>query len=140
MIDRIEYEGKLLALVVRWGVVPEGVNFFTDAENSLQLGVLRHKQGFRVKAHLHRRSAKTIEDVQEVLYIERGKVEVEFYNDSGTKIGATILNTGDTILQICGGHGFNILEDSQIIEIKQGPYRGVEADKQIMEVNDDTSL
>ena len=140
MIDRIECEGKVLALIVRQGVVPEGVNFFTDAENSLQLGVLRHKQGFRVKAHIHRRSAKTIEDVQEVLYIEHGRVEAEFYNDSGTKIGATTLNAGDTILQISGGHGFNVLEDSQIMEVKQGPYRGVEEDKQIMEVNNDTSL
>ena len=140
MIDRVEYKGKVMALIMRRGIEPEGVNFYTSADNSLQLGVIRHKQGFKVKPHIHKRSTRTIEYTQEVLHIEYGCVEVEFYDDNGTKIGAEILNANDTILQISGGHGFNMLEDSQIIEVKQGPYRGVEDDKQIVEVNNDTSL
>ena len=83
---------------------------------------------------MHRSSPKTINEIQEVLYIEHGKVEVEFYESSGKKIGNAILNSGDTILLLSGGHGFNILEDTKMIEVKQGPYSGVEEDKGYLEI------
>jgi hypothetical protein len=70
------------------------------------------------------------------LHIDLGKVEVEFYSENNQKITSKILNAGDTIVLIAGGHGFNVLEDSKIIEVKQGPYYGADEDKERLPVHD----
>ena len=129
-IERIEWKGEILALILRSNYEPEGTNFITSGENPIQLGVLKHRQGTKIKPHVHKNIPKIINDIQEVLHMEYGKVEVEFYDSANTKIGITILNSGDTILLISGGHGFNVLEDSKLIEVKQGPYYSVGEDKE----------
>ena len=136
MIEEIQWEGRVLALILRKDVEPEGVRFFTREENSLQLGILQHKGGLEIRTHIHRNHAKIIEDVQEILHVEYGKIEANFYSDSGKRIGSKILNPGDTILLISGGHGFKILEDSRIIEVKQGPYPGGQGDKVPLETSE----
>jgi hypothetical protein len=83
-----------------------------------------------IKPHVHRNIPRTISDTQEVLHIEQGVVEIEFYSENKEKVENRILKSGDTILLISGGHGFNILEDARFLEIKQGPYYGVEEDKE----------
>ena len=129
-VEKFEYNGQIFALIMRQNYEPEGVNFITTEDNPLQLGVLKHQKGSKIKPHIHRSSSRTVNEIQEVLHIAYGKVEAEFYESAGKKVGSTILNSGDTILLLSGGHGFNILEDSKIIEVKQGPYRGVEEDKE----------
>ena len=130
VVEKIESEGKVFALIMRGSYEPDGVNFVTSGDNPLQLGVLKHPQGHKIKPHTHKSSPKTINEIQEVLHVAYGKVEAEFYDSAGEKIGSAVLNSGDTILLLSGGHGFNILEDSKIIEVKQGPYHGVEEDKE----------
>lgn len=136
MVEIIENDGTSFALVLRRNIKTEGVKFFSSDDMSLQLGILKHKQGANVKPHIHRPTKKIINNVQEVLHVEYGVVECNFYNDEGKKVKSTILNEGDTILLINGGHGFNILENSKIFEIKQGPYTGVEDDKTHIEVQE----
>ncbi len=135
MIEKIEWEDKVFALILRQNYEPEGVDFVTPQDNPLQLGILKHQRGTKIKPHTHKSFPKTINQVQEVLHIEYGKVQVEFYESAGKKIESTILNYGDTILLLSGGHGFNILEDSKIIEVKQGPYVSVGEDKLFLEVD-----
>lgn len=130
MIEKIEWNDEVFALILRADYEPAGVNFITSQDNPLQLGILKHQQGSKIKPHIHKSFPKTISEVQEVLHIEYGKVEAEFYESTGIKVASTILNSGDTILLLSGGHGFNILEDSKVIEVKQGPYYGVEVDKE----------
>ena len=130
MIEEIEFEGKLFALISRCGCEQNGVNFVTSQDNPLQLGILKHQQGVRLEPHIHRNTPRIINEVQEVLHIEYGELETEFYDEAGNKLGSVILNTGDTILLISGGHGFNILKDCKIVEVKQGPYSGVREDKE----------
>jgi len=129
MIEKIEWQGKTLALVLRKSFDKDGVNFITDENNPLQLGILKHPSGTRIKPHIHKYSEKLVKSIHEILHIEYGKVNASFYDDEGKPVCNTLLNMGDTILLMSGGHGFNILEDSKIIEIKQGPYEGVENDK-----------
>lgn len=131
-IERVEAEGQLVALVLRHCVERDGAYFVTPPENALQLGVLRHKQGTEIGAHVHIDTVRIIESVQEVLHILYGKVQVDFYSKAGARLESRILNSGDTILLTSGGHGFKILEDSKIIEVKQGPYHGVEGDKKCL--------
>lgn len=136
MVEIIENDGISFALILRRNIKTEGVKFFSSDDMSLQLGILKHKQGANVKPHIHKPTKKIINNVQEVLHVEYGVVECNFYNDEGGKVKSTILNEGDTILLINGGHGFNILENSKIFEIKQGPYTGVEDDKTYFEVQE----
>ena len=128
-IEKIERDGKTLALILRQGLETEGANFFTEKENSLQLGILTHRKGVELKPHIHKSYTKTIKDTQEILHIEYGMVEVNFYDEKGEKVKSSILNTGNTILLISGGHGFKMLQDTRMLEIKQGPYAGVDEDK-----------
>ena len=134
MIEKVELQGEVFALILRHELNVEGVNFFTTSDNPFQLGILQHRQGTKIKPHIHRDSTRTIKSAQEVLHIEYGKVEANFYDQSGEKIGSSILNTGDTILLMSGGHGFRILEEAKILEIKQGPYYGVKEDKECLDV------
>jgi len=134
MIERIEWQGKTLALILRARFDNEGVNFVTDEDSPLQVGILKHPQGFKIKPHIHRASRKIINSIQEVLHVEYGRVKVDFYDADGEQIKSSVINMGDTILLIAGGHGFDILEDSKIIEVKQGPYEGMEKDKERFEI------
>ena len=129
MVERVEWNGELFALILRNTYEEEGVNFFTGRDNPFQLGILKHKRGTKIRPHIHKSLPKIINSVQEVLHVEYGKVKAEFYTQGGEKIESRILNPGDTVLLISGGHGFNILQNSKIMEVKQGPYYGTEGDK-----------
>lgn len=135
MIEKIEFGGKIVALVSRCSYEPNGVNFITSQNNPLQLGILKHTQGVRVSPHVHRNIPRTINEVQEVLHIEYGELETEFYDVGGGKLGSIVLYPGDTILLISGGHSFNVLKDCKILEVKQGPYYGVWEDKEKLNTN-----
>jgi hypothetical protein len=132
-VEKVELQGRLFALILRNGLSCEGARFFTPAENPIQLGILQHKQGTEVGAHVHMESTRTVRGVQEVLHIEYGTVEVAFYSNDGMKVGTRILTVGDTILLLEGGHGFKMIEDAKIVEVKQGPYRGIEEDKRCLD-------
>lgn len=136
MIEKIEWAGKIFALIIRSNYELEGADFITPTSNSLQIGILKHKQGMNIKPHIHNNFPRTINETQEVLHIVRGKVEAEFYDNAARKIGSTILDSGDTILLLSGGHGFKFLEDTKMIEVKQGPYANTEKDKIPLEVSE----
>jgi len=129
MVEKIEHEGRLYALVLRRETEVEGASFFTPPENDLQLGLHQHRRGAEIKPHLHRDSTRTVRSIQEVLHIQRGKVEADFYDEERQRVARCTLEAGDTVLLLAGGHGFRMLEDTKMVEVKQGPYYGVEADK-----------
>jgi len=99
------------------------VHFYVENEHSLQVGKQRRVKGEVIKPHRHIPVKVTREEtLQEVLYIEKGKVKITFYSDQWEEIDSRILNVGDMIMLISGGHGFEILEETVMIEVKQGPY------------------
>lgn len=119
-------EGEIIAVIVRKDSSLQGVNFFTPQDFSQQLGLLVHEKGKKIKAHRHKRIKREITLTQEVLVILEGKVKVELYNDKLQKIKAVVLTDRDTILLASGAHSIEILEFSRMIEIKQGPYAGID--------------
>lgn len=137
MIEKIEWQGRTLALIVRASFDKEGINFVTPEDSDLQVGVLKHPQGFKIKPHVHTASSRVINSIQEVLHVEYGRVGVDFYDADGGRVKSAIINMGDTILLMAGGHGFDILDDCRIIEVKQGPYEGMEQDKKLLEIGGD---
>jgi hypothetical protein len=100
------------------------VHFFTPAEFSQQLGYIRHPAGKMIEPHVHNSVAREVYFTQEVLFIKRGKLRVDFYDKTQQFLKSYILETGDAILLAAGGHGFEVLEEVEMIEVKQGPYSG----------------
>jgi len=125
-IERIEAEGKPIAIIVRNDFNQPGVNFFSPFEFSQQLGILVHPPGHEVKPHVHNLIARDVRVTQEVLFIIEGKIEITLYKENKEFITSRQLTQGDTVLLAYGGHGIKILEPSKILEVKQGPYAGME--------------
>jgi mannose-6-phosphate isomerase-like protein (cupin superfamily) len=121
---RVMKRDVLLAIIVRDDYKCDGVDFLTSEELSQQVAVMHHLQGKVIDAHIHNVVHRNVVMTQEVLFIKKGKLRVDFYDDYKDYIESYILGAGDTILLISGGHGFKVLEEIEMIEVKQGPYSG----------------
>ena len=140
MIEKIFYEAQLLALVLRTSYAAEGIHFLTPDSFSQQLGYMKRPIGYAIAPHDHNPVARTIEWTQEVLFIKSGRVRLDLYApDSRKYLESRILEAGDVVLLAHGGHGLVMLEESEIIEVKQGPYAG-EADKERFEPVDEARI
>lgn len=124
MIEKITSAGRTLAVILRASYHENGIKFFTPNENSLQLAYMNRPQSYAIQPHIHNPVKRQIQFTQEVLFIKSGKIRVDFYDDTKKYLESRILNCGDVALLSFGGHGFEMLESSQIIEVKQGPYVG----------------
>ena len=120
---------KTIAIVVRKEFGTEGINFVSKEAYPLQLAVSTYKKGSKIKPHFHIEKEIIIHEVQEVVHIESGRTIVNLYDLDGEKFKSVELSADDTIFFIDGGHGFKMLEDTKIIEVKQGPYFGKDTDK-----------
>jgi len=137
MVEYIYSEKKvLLGIIIRSSYHKEGIEFFTDDTSSQQLGYMNRAEGYSIPPHRHNLVPREVHYTQEVLLIKSGKVRVDFYNDDQTYIESRILVKGDVILLADGGHGFKMLESSEMIEVKQGPYCGEEDKVRFKEVDD----
>ncbi|BAZ22585.1 hypothetical protein NIES4073_34700 [Kalymmatonema gypsitolerans NIES-4073] len=128
MIEQITYHNQLLALIVSQKFNEPGIHFFTPNELSQQLAYMRHPVGKVIQPHVHNPVLREVQYTQEVLFIRKGKLRADFYNDEQQYLESRILEPGDVILLVTGGHGFEVLEEVEMIEVKQGPYVG-EQDK-----------
>ena len=122
MISRIEKNGILHAIIIDSAFSKPGVNFITPNESSLQIGYISQPTGKSIKAHYHKKTTRTIYYTNEVIILKRGRLRVDFYDDQKEYFESYILKTGDVILLESGGHGFEVLEDVEMVEVKQGPY------------------
>jgi mannose-6-phosphate isomerase-like protein (cupin superfamily) len=123
-IEKIEHNGEMLALIVRDEFSKPGISFFTPNDLSQQLAYMRHPAGKVIAAHVHNPVPRSVAYTQETLFIKRGRLRVDFFDEQQTYLESRELGAGDVILLIKGGHGFEVLEDLEMIEVKQGPYAG----------------
>ena len=124
MIERIMHDGEELAIIIRNDFHEEGIHFLTPGDYSQQLAYMHHPQGKKIDAHVHNEVHRNIHITQEVLVIKSGKLRVDFYDENRAYLESRILSGGDIILLVSGGHGFEVLEEVEMVEIKQGPYAG----------------
>lgn len=124
--ERIFFHEELICIIVRHNFKSDKITFFTEDDMPQQLGYLPHKKGNVIKSHIHKTLKREIFNTSEVLFIKKGKVKINLYNSEKEYIGSYVLESGDTILLSSGGHGFEILEDAIMLEVKQGPYLGVD--------------
>lgn len=129
-VDRIKGpNGELLAIIVHGTINVPGVTFLTEGVLSQQLAYMQHPRGKTIDAHIHLPVKREVAYTQEVLVIRKGTLKVNFFTDRKDYLSSYILNAGDVILLIQGGHGFEVLADLEMFEVKQGPYAG-EFDKE----------
>jgi mannose-6-phosphate isomerase-like protein (cupin superfamily) len=124
MIERIVNQDKDLALIIRHSYHKDGIEFFTPDTYSQQIGYMNRPAGYVIAPHVHNPVVREVEYTKEVLFIKSGQLRVDFYSEEQDYLESTILKTGDVILLAYGGHGFEMLEPTEIIEVKQGPYAG----------------
>lgn len=124
MVEEIKYKNNLLAIIVSSKFEKEGIAFFTPNSFSQQLGYMKREKDYVIEPHVHNPVKREVVWTQEVLFIKSGKVRVDFYNEEKIYLKSRVLEKGDIILLASGGHGFEMLEESEIIEVKQGPYSG----------------
>ena len=134
MIEKIEHSGELLAIIIRDSYEKSGLNFVTDKNTSFQVGFHNVEKGKRYKAHISLPFEKLENFIaNKIYYVKEGKIMVDVYNKQNEKVKDVELNKGDLILFVCGGHGVDVMDNAKLIEIKQGPYRGVEDEKKFLE-------
>jgi len=124
MIENIVHTGRTLAVLLKMGYQQEGIAFFTPDDFSQQLGYMNRPAGYVIPPHVHNAVVREVRYTKEVLIIKSGRVRVDFYDDDQTYLESRVLETGDVILLAYGGHGFEMLKPTEMIEVKQGPYAG----------------
>lgn len=123
-ILRIEHEGVVLALVIRSTFRSEGIVFLTGGDSSQQLGYMNRPNGYVIQPHRHLSNDRRVALTQETLLIRSGRVRIDLYDDHENYVRSLVASTGDVVLLAAGGHGLEMLEDTEIVEVKQGPYDG----------------
>lgn len=128
-IEHIRHGDHALAIILRAEYEPDAIEFLTSNDQSLQLGVMRRPRGYVIAPHIHKPAPRTVPYGYEALFIARGRVEVTFFSEGRELVTTRELGQGDTVLLMTGGHGFRMLEDCKMIEVKQGPYVGTDVER-----------
>lgn len=123
-IEHIKDGEISLALIVRRNYRSEGIEFFTPNSYSQQIGYMNRPAGYVIQPHVHNPVTREVQYTNEVLIVRSGRVQVDFYSEQKAYLFSRELVQGDIILLIRGGHGFKMLEATEMVEVKQGPYAG----------------
>lgn len=126
--EKIELNDQILGIIIRTEYVKDGIAFFTPDDFSQQLGYMNRPKDYVIAPHVHNLVERKVDLTQEVLFVKSGKVRVDFYDNAKNYLESRIISKGDIVLLAHGGHGFKMLEQSEMVEVKQGPYCG-EMDK-----------
>ena len=122
--ETITHNGVLLAIIIWHNFSKQGIHFVTPDDLPQQVAYMRHPAGKQILPHIHKPVFREVRGSQEVLLIKKGKLRVDFYTQTQQYVSNRVLSTGDLIVLIGGGHGFSVLEETEMIEVKQGPYKG----------------
>jgi hypothetical protein len=125
-VEQITWNKETLAYVIREEIHVERTTFFTPPQLCLQVGQVVYPAGGKIAPHVHLPLERHIVGTQEVLIVKKGRCQIDIYNDNKVPIATRELRTGDIVILMGGGHGFHMLEDTVFLEIKQGPYLGLE--------------
>ncbi len=124
VVEEVKDHDQVVAIILRAEYDLPGVTFFSEPDFSQQLGFIRYPTGHRIEPHVHNPVPREVFHTQETLFVRSGRVRALLYRDDRTLLAERELRAGDTILLATGGHGFEVIEECSMIEVKQGPYAG----------------
>jgi hypothetical protein len=137
MIEKVLHKKKLFALIVRKKFRKKnGINFFTDNNATQQFGYMKHKKNHLIKPHIHNKRKTKILTTSEVIILLKGILRVDFYDNLKKYIFSKKVYANDLIMLVNGGHGFKILKDIEMIEVKQGPYSLIKDKKKFNKIDE----
>lgn len=136
-VEEVKKKNKLLAMIIRNDYDCDGVDFITPGDYSQQMAYMHHPTGKVIDAHVHNLVHRNVVMTQEVLFIKKGVLRVDFYDEYEDYLESRDLHAGDIILLVSGGHGFQVLEEVEMIEVKQGPYAGNDDKKRFAGIGPD---
>jgi mannose-6-phosphate isomerase-like protein (cupin superfamily) len=123
-VETIASDGTVLAYLVRNGPPPSRTSFLTPDECNLQVGRIVYPAGGEIARHMHLPIERRVVGTTEVLIVERGRCVLDVYSEDRQVVATRELAAGDMVIAVGGGHGFRVIEDLVLLEIKQGPYLG----------------
>ena len=123
-VETIAHLGKTLCIIIRARPVPNATTFYTPNDFNLQVGKIVYPAGGEIPRHTHRAVNRTVHNTSEVLVVQKGRLMVDLYADDRAFLYSRELEAGDVIVLMSGGHGFRLIEDTILLEVKQGPYGG----------------
>ncbi len=126
MVEQIISRGVSLCYLIRAALIPNETTFLTPPDFKQQVGYVVYPSGTEIKRHVHRSIERHIVGTSEVLIVKKGHCLIDIYNDDRELVATRDLYEGDIMLMVGGGHGFRMVEDTVLLEIKQGPYLGVD--------------
>ncbi|GHT86623.1 hypothetical protein FACS1894137_12460 [Spirochaetia bacterium] len=126
--EEIRDNKTVIAIILRNDYSEKGMTFFTPENSVQQLAFMNRKKNTFVENHIHNPVKREITGTQEFIFVKHGKMKTDFYTQNKEYICSRVLQDGDAVLQVSGGHGFEMLEEVDLIVLKQGPYAG-ESDK-----------
>ncbi len=130
----IEDRGVIIAKVIKNHEWPKNLKFYSTEDDFLQVATWNYNSGKHLKAHGHKICERVSNRTNELLFIKQGKLKIYFYNGRNKLIAEVVIKTGDMVVVYAGGHAYDILEDyTQVLEVKNGPYPGLELDKKVIE-------
>lgn len=129
-LDIVSADGQPLAYILRGGRAPDATTFVTPPSFKQQVGYVVYPAGGQIKRHTHRPLERHLVGTSEVLVVLRGHAEIDIYDDQRALVATRELTAGDVMLMVGGGHGFRMIEDTVFLEIKQGPYTGLDEKEQ----------
>ena len=113
-----------IALIIRADFDEPGLHFFTPGSFSQQVAFMKHPSGHKIDPHVHNMVNRQVLYTQEVLFIRNGSLRINLFSSEKKFIVSKDLQSGDVILLCGGGHSFEMIEETSMIEVKQGPYAG----------------
>ena len=130
-MEEIKQDGQVLAKHIFAEDFQPGLNFFSAAEDFVQVGVWGHyEQGKELQAHVHNRFERMAERTFEALYVIKGSLEASIYDLDEQFVRKVKISQGEILILLACGHGYRILEeDTTVLEVKNGPYMGAEKDR-----------
>lgn len=135
-VEEVKKKNRLLAMIIRNDYQCEGVDFITPSEYSQQVAYMHHPTGKIIDAHVHNLVHRNVVLTQEVLIIKKGILRVDFYDEYEDYLESRNLYAGDIILLVSGGHGFKVIDEVEMVEVKQGPYSGDQDKKRFLGVDE----
>jgi hypothetical protein len=121
-VEAIVHGGRTLAYVVRREAHPPATTFVTGGDATLQLGFIVYPAGAAIARHVHRDVERRVLGTPECIVVRSGRCELDVYGDDLERVATRELGAGDVVLLLAGGHGFRLLEDTVLLEVKQGPF------------------
>ena len=124
-------DGKILARHITQEDIKPGLLSFTNDNEFLQVVTWGHyEKGKYLQDHWHNEFERTALRTYEVVYVVKGAIEARLFDFNLVPVETLVVSQGEMLILLESAHGYTILEeDTTVIEIKNGPFMGVDKDK-----------